>query len=248
MIKIKFIITVLIFFGLNLIVFADEALPDDAQAVIENLHGNNVKAMELIEKAIKESSHESDYMLYNTRGTIKEHMEDYDGAMQDYSKALSINHEYGTAYYNRANLYAGMKQYDKALNDFNSAIKYSPEHSENYNNRGLLKRDLGDYKGAMYDFMKVIELSPEDENGYYNRGYTYFMQEKLENAIADFSTAIKKQAQNPDAYFYRGISKAALGYKNDGLSDINIAKTQYLELGYTDGYQNCINVINKIEH
>lgn len=236
---------ILILLGLNFAALADENILYDVLAVMESSKGNTTKAIEYINLAIEENPQE--YRYYNTRASIKEKMEDYDGALQDYNAALSINPEYATAYFNRANLYVAFDKNDEAMSDFCMAIKFTPDY-DSYNNRGLLRMNIEDYDGAIYDFTKAIAISSKHESSYFNRGYIYYLQNKLENAIPDFSTAIKNQAQNPDAYYYRGISKAIIGKKAEGLADLNLAKEQYLETNNTNGYQKCIQKINIIKN
>lgn len=239
-----FVILALILIGLNSTVLANENMQYDALAIMECSKGNNAKALEYINRALEENSQE--YRYYNTRASIKEKMEDYNGALQDYDTALSINPEYATAYFNRANLYVSFEKNNEAMNDFCMAIKYAPDY-DSYNNRGLLRMNIEDYDGAIYDFTKAIAIDSKPESAYFNRGYVYYLQNQLDKSISDLSVAIKNKSHNPDAYYYRGLSKAILGKKESGLVDLNRAKEQYLEINDTENYQKCIQKINIIK-
>ena len=65
---------------------------------------------------------------------------DYDRAMEDYNRAISLDLDFAMAYVNRGNLYAEMwpPEYAKALKDFNHAIKLDDKDAMAYNNRGIL--------------------------------------------------------------------------------------------------------------
>lgn len=244
--KWKFFVTlILILTGLNLAVWANENMGYDALAIIEMSKGNNTRALEYINRAIDENPQE--YRYYNTRAGIKEKMEDYDGALQDYDNALSINPEYATAYFNRANLYVSFEKTNEAMSDFCMAIKLAPDY-DSYNNRGLLRMSIEDYDGAIYDFNKAIAINSKPESAYFNRGLCYFQKKQFEKAIADFTVAIKKKNLNPDAYYYRGISKAIINKKAEGLTDLTIAKEQYLKLNNAGEYRRCVEKLNTIRN
>ncbi len=49
-------------------------------------------------------------------------MKDYSKALDDYSKAIEIDPNYASAYFNTGNTYIVLKEYSKALEDYNRTI------------------------------------------------------------------------------------------------------------------------------
>lgn len=72
----------------------------------------NIKVFEFEPKS------ENDYLA---RGNVLAAKKEYDKAILEYSKAITINNKYGRAYRCRGILWLYEKEYDKALEDFNQA-------------------------------------------------------------------------------------------------------------------------------
>jgi len=83
---------------------------------------------------------------------------DYQGAINDFNKAIEINPKDADAYYNRGFAKAKLGDYRKAIEDFNKAIEINPKIAEAYYSRGVAKGNLGDYRGAIEDYNKAIEI------------------------------------------------------------------------------------------
>ena len=82
----------------------------------------------------------NDADAYNTLGNEKFRLNDYNGAIKDYTKAIEI------------------------------AIEIDPKYKYPYYNRGVAKYELKDYNGAIEDYSKAIEIDHKWANAYYNRG------------------------------------------------------------------------------
>ena len=107
--------------------------------------------------------------VYIQRGNVKSQLEDYRGAIADYSKAIEIENDPNNKkgrYYINPNCYALA-----------------------YFNRGLAKSNLKDYNGSLIDFSKVIALNPKEADAYYNRGLSKLNLNQKESACLDFSKA-----------------------------------------------------------
>jgi len=103
------------------------------------------------------------YSAYN-----KANLKDHYGAIADYNKAIEIDPNYASAYYNRGISKSNLKDYYGAIADYNKAIEL--DYTDAYHNRGISKAHLKDYYGAIADFSKTIELDPNNADAYYFRG------------------------------------------------------------------------------
>ena len=56
-------------------------------------------------------------------------------AIEEYSKAIEINPEDASAYYNRGNKKSDLKDYRGAIKDYSKAIEIDPENASAYYNR-----------------------------------------------------------------------------------------------------------------
>ena len=100
------------------------------------------------------------YISGNSKFAVK----DYEGAIADYTKAISLNPASATAYNNRGNSKFALKDYEGAITDFTKAISLNPDYAKAYINRGASKWYLKqDYCS---DYKKACELG---DCNFYNR-------------------------------------------------------------------------------
>jgi len=155
-----------------------------AQAVSEK---DPSKEMELYSRIIEIDPNIAE--VYNNRGILRKEMNDLDGALQDYNKAIELNPN-DAAYYNRGILKKDMNDLDGALQDYNKAIELNPNYAMAYNNRGNLRSDMNDNEGALQDYNKAIELAPNDASKYNNRADLYLKMNDFDKALADVNHSI----------------------------------------------------------
>ena len=134
--------------------------------------------------------HES-YLAYNNRGNMYTYKENYEKAIADYTKALTIHPGYANAYFNRGIVYLRTEKHPKALMDFTRAIKMDPEDASAYNHRGIIYSKLKIYRKAVVDFNKAIKLDPAYAAAYYRRGMLYKKTGDKLNADKDFLQAVQ---------------------------------------------------------
>jgi tetratricopeptide (TPR) repeat protein len=66
---------------------------------------------------------------YNNRGISYHYTRRYDGALQDFSKAIELDRDYANAYYNRGNLYRSMGNKELAVADYQKACDLGHENA-----------------------------------------------------------------------------------------------------------------------
>lgn len=66
-------------------------------------------------------------MAYNGRGSAKDDLKDYEGAIADYDKALELDPQDTGAYFARGNAKYNLKDYAGAITDYDKAIKLAPK-------------------------------------------------------------------------------------------------------------------------
>jgi serine/threonine protein kinase/tetratricopeptide (TPR) repeat protein len=106
--------------------------------------------------------------LYLARGNIRLAMENYEGAVQDYSRTLEISEKAGgdprkeqPAYSNRASALVNLQDLEGALADLDKALELKDDAPEDYYKRGVLKVTLEDREGGEADLRKAADLYVE---------------------------------------------------------------------------------------
>jgi len=97
---------------------------------------------------------------YYLRGNIKHLLQDYYGAIEDYSQALDQQDDYRFYHWRGAAKHA-LSDHDSAIADYSEAIRLNPSAADSYENRGRARLYLGDKKGGCLDLSKAGELGSE---------------------------------------------------------------------------------------
>lgn len=124
-------------------------------------------------------------------GKARSSQGDFEGAIVDYSRAISIDPQSPFVYAARGNAKLNLGALDEAIADFSKAIEIDPNRFVPYLNRGAAKVDKGDLDGAIADYSKVIALDPKSALAYRNRGCALQQKGNLEGARSDFQQAIQ---------------------------------------------------------
>jgi tetratricopeptide (TPR) repeat protein len=176
---------------------------------------------------------------YLKSGLSKGSLEDYRGAITDFTKAIEIDSKNDDAYYNRGFSKSKLGDYRGAIADYTKAIEIDSKNDVAYYNRGIAKGSLEDYRGAIADFTKSIEILPRNQS-YTLRGSAKSELEDYRGAITDFTKAIEIDSKNVTAYYYRGIAKIKLGQLDSGCLDLSKAG----ELGHDTAYRAIRDLCN----
>jgi tetratricopeptide (TPR) repeat protein len=140
-------------------------------------------------------------------GIAKANSKNFDGALQDFNKALEIDPYCASAFLERSKVKQELGDEKGANQDLISAklmIDKSDEGLKAYEEAGL-NYDSGDYINAIKNYNKAISFLPSLTDVYYNRGIAKEMLKDFTGTIEDFSKGIELNASNKvDAYHRRG--------------------------------------------
>ena len=151
---------------------------------------------------------EQDYMEYpatmflanvlNSRGMAQERIDNFETAIEDYSKAIEINQNYANAYNNRGNIKAKQQDYKEAIKDYDRALGLNTLFVEAYCNRGMAKESLADYNGAIRDFDEAIATNSEYRDAYLRRAMARENLRDYAGAIKDLDKVIEIDPESKD--------------------------------------------------
>ena len=146
-------------------------------------------------------------LMYKEHGRLKSANGDKRGAIEDYTKAIEIDPNYVTAYYNRAIVKSTIGDKKGAVKDYTKVIELDSLKSGAYYGRGNARAFLGDTKGGIADLTKVIEIDPKDVDAYVSRGVIKYEAGNLEGEISDYRLAIENHCE-PNADIYNNLGRA----------------------------------------
>jgi tetratricopeptide (TPR) repeat protein len=179
----------------------------------------------------------NDKIGYVNRGLSFASSEKLEQAITDYTKALSIDSQYITAYIGRGYVNILQNKSDFALRDLNMAIKLDPNNELPYRFRAIVYKGLGENNLAAVDTAKaeelktgkkptsrpvggtsLAELTPEEA---LKVGYKAYDAEKYDVAIPLFTKYLSKYPNNKEVYYYRGLANRRINNLDYAITDYN---------------------------
>ena len=146
-------------------------------------------------KAAEKSPPAPDPDVFHESGVRKVKAGDLEGAIADFTMAITLDPRNIAGYNNRAHVRALQGNPDAAIADYSRAIALKPDDSSAYSDRGEVKVMKGDLKGALADSDKAVSLRPDDAQARAARGCVRYLTGDLKGAMADLDFALKI---NPD--------------------------------------------------
>lgn len=123
------------------------------------------------------------------RGVAKNDLQDYIGAIADFTKAIELDPTDAETYYARGYAKLYQQDYIGSIADLTNAIEINPNYGQAYISRGYTKSYLQDYRGAIADYTKAIKIDPTDARAYYGRGLAKIALGQKESGCLDLSKA-----------------------------------------------------------
>ncbi|MBN2172917.1 MAG: tetratricopeptide repeat protein [Bacteroidales bacterium] len=113
----------------------------------------------LVNDVIDKNRSDNDVAIgYFFRGNLRDRQQDYQSAVDDFSKAIELNPYYTMAYNNRGIIRGSVQDYKGALSDFSAAVDLEPNYADARYNRGNVYYYLGEPEKACTDWEKAEEL------------------------------------------------------------------------------------------
>ncbi len=128
---------------------------------------------------------------YNNRGLVYSDMGQFDRAIEDFDRSISLNPTLDIAYNNRGVLFGRMGQFDKAIGDIEKALALNPSFFLAFNNLGINYAKKGSFDKALEQFNKAIMLNQDHGMAYFNRGLLYMKTGNNKLAVSDYQTACR---------------------------------------------------------
>lgn len=143
----------------------------------------------------------------NNRGLAYSNKANYDQAIQDFDRALSLKPDTVEALNNRGLAYEQKGDFDRAMQDYDEAIRLQPGYASAFNNRGLLYAERkGDHNRAIKDFDQAIRLRPDFAEALSNRAHSYYATGDYDHALEDYAHAIKLEPNYTGNFFDRAAA------------------------------------------
>jgi Tfp pilus assembly protein PilF len=161
--------------------------------------------------APKTGSNPSPFSAALQRGQQQVKDNDYPGAIQSFTKAISLRPESAQAHYSRGAAYQHVELYEAAIRDYSEAIRLEPQMARAYSGTGACLVRLHRDPEALIQFQKALELKPDLMLGLTGRAGIYLRRKQYAKALADYDKAISIRPNYGPAYLNRAHAREGLG-------------------------------------
>lgn len=128
---------------------------------------------------------------YDFNGYTKNKSKDFQGAVDNYSKALSYDKSNIAVRISRGSSYLDLKKYDEAITDYTEVIRLAPNDPRAYAYRGRAYYELVDTAKSIEDYNKAISLDNTFGYAFMNRGLLkYTLLTDQSGGCADLKKAL----------------------------------------------------------
>jgi len=196
------------------------------------------------ELEIRTTEEQKDAVKYNETGDYYYFKNEYDKAIENYTKAIEFDPDNAKYYSNRGASYHRIKKYENAIKDKSKAIELDPDNAKYYSNRGTSYNWQKEYKKAIEDHSKAIELEPDKAKYYINRASNYNWLNEYEKAIEDCSKAIELEPNIAKYYSERGKNYSWLNENEKAIADY--LKATELEPNNVEYYCSLVRALCRI--
>jgi len=180
-----------------------------------------LQALELLDTRLK--GRDDWDALYAVRGDVLLNMNQFQGAVQSYSRAIEISSVQADYYYGRAEAYLAQDKPEKSISDFEKAMRMEPENLDLLLDIARIYYITENYPKAANYLNRSIDIYPGNLESLYLLGQVYFDSKKYLDALDKFNTCLKLSAVDPRFYAARGKTYLETKTYRYALNDFSMA-------------------------
>jgi len=145
-------------------------------------------------------------------GVFYLHQKQYENAIQELTKVVETDPEFGSAFAARGLAYHSIGLFKEAIDAYSSAILIFPDYVSAYNFRGLAYLEQGDYDEALADSQHAAKLDTTYANAHLTMGEVYLAMEDYESALDSYEHYVELAGDEatPQVFAQIDICKAQL--------------------------------------
>lgn len=144
--------------------------------------------------------------LWWRRAAIHTELDNFDAALQDYSRAIERAPFFPELYFLRAQIHCKFEAWDKVDADLNESIRLAPHDSELYYCRGYNSLLRSQPEAAANDFREAIRLDPNFGYAHFQLGWVCCLLGKGNEAIDHLSRAVELTGHDSDVRLHRSLA------------------------------------------
>ncbi len=183
---------------------------------------------------------------YRQRAYLKMEHCDYDGAIEDFTVAISMKKKHAITWFYRGLCFYYLENNLCALNDYTNALKYKPRMSDAWCEIGRVMFMMDDHPRAEEHCTKALSINPRNCNALTLRGNVRLLLKQPDKALKDLNRAFKIKPFDSMIRIYRAMAYQTLGRNAEALEDYGISIA--LAPDATAYYNRCLIFIDQDQY
>jgi tetratricopeptide (TPR) repeat protein len=172
-------------------------------------------SLELLNKRIQSEPRNAD--LLHQRAQLLMKRSDFNGALQDIHKALSVGPVKSAYYVTLSDIYLFTGRPDNTKETLIKAVSVDPKDAEARLKLAKLYLIMQDYSNCFLTVKQLLEIDPSNASAYYTRAIALLEKGDTVTAVTD----LKKAVENNQEYYEAHVQLGELyAIKKDGLAEL----------------------------
>ena len=157
-------------------------------------------------------------------GELNIQNENYQAAIEDYTRLLQLNPNESQAYWHRCLAWVELGNYQESIKDCTQYLKLRPDFVQGYISRAGLFKDIGNLQRAIDDCTHALSLgglsSDWAQMAYSCRGDCYGLLNNYQAALQDYNQSIRLAPEEIKNYQKRGFIYEKLENYHEAIEDL----------------------------
>jgi tetratricopeptide (TPR) repeat protein len=158
---------------------------------------------------------------YYDRGVVYLHEKQYEQALIDFKKTVTLNPKNWKAYSSLGICYFELGYYQMASEQFRGSLRNNSRDELSVYYLGRIEMKMSRPAKAIEEFTSAIDLEPKLLQAYSERADAFLAMESFQNAVGDYSLLVDKGWNDPTVLLKRGIAYDALSMYDDAVADFS---------------------------
>ncbi|MDR0583454.1 MAG: tetratricopeptide repeat protein [Treponema sp.] len=176
------------------------------------------------------------YLVSFIMGEQRYRAGDYDRAIAEYNRSVSLNANFSDALVSRGNAWLKKGDTRRAIEDYTRALTLQNRRPEVYNYRGYARAEQGETVRAIADFSRALALKADYADALINRAHALYETGDYDRAIEDCTRVIALEPENAAVWNRRG--SAWYGKEDDERAIADFSRALKIKPDYALAWHN----------
>jgi tetratricopeptide (TPR) repeat protein len=156
------------------------------------------------------------YLVHQVSGEVMESMNNLDGALLEYKRAVELAPDRHGTHYHLGNAYWTLLMWEPAKKEFLAELVNDPQNCQAHWKLGdILLEQQAEPQSALEEEDKALALCPESAEAHEGRGRALLKLERYEEAAKDLQKAATADPAEPRPHFLLAQAYRALGHAQE---------------------------------